>query len=111
MAVAAKVPDVATAAAAAVAHKAPVVTEAMAAVMVVDKAAGAVANTPHAHKAHGDLKAIAVVAAAAVKAVDVLQWVTHNPAAMKADLAAAWASALPALRQVASRTPCAPVSI
>lgn len=83
-------------------HKAPVVTAEM--VAAVD----AVANTPLAHKAHVVPKAMA----AAVKAVvPALPWVTHSPAATKADLAAAWASALPALQPVASPTPCAPVSI
>ena len=66
------------------------------------------ARLMHAHKAHVVPKAMAVVA---VKAVDALPWVTHNRAATKADLAAAWASALPALHLAANPTRCAPVSI
>lgn len=98
------VADVATAAVAVDArHKAPVATAA--AVVAMD----VVANTHPAHKAHGVPKATAVVAVKAV--VHVLPWVTHNRAATKADLAAGWASALPALHQVVNPTPCAPVSI
>ena len=91
-------------AAVAVAHKAPAVTEAM----VEDKAAAldAVANTHPAHKAH-----VVPRAMAAAKAVDAHPSVTRNRAATKVDLAAAWASALPALRQAANPIPCAPVSI
>jgi hypothetical protein len=102
-----KAPDEAMAmavAAVAVAPKAPVVTEAA---VVVD----AVASTAHpAHKAHAVPKDMAVEAVE-VRAVDVRRWVTRNRAAMKADLAAAWASALPALRQVVNPILCAPVSI
>jgi len=102
--VAARAQDVETAmAVVAVAPRAPVVTEAMADRAAVD----AVANTHPAHKAHAPPKAMA----AAVQVVDALPWVTHNRAATKADLAAAWANAHPAPRQVASQTPCAPVSI
>lgn len=113
----AKAPDAATATATAavavveaVAHKVPVVTEAMVLAMVVtvDKeAADAVANTHLAHKVHGVHKAMV----AAVKAVDVHPWVTRNRAATKADSAAAWASALPAPHPAANPIPCAPVSI
>jgi hypothetical protein len=86
-----------------VAPKAHVATQAM-----VDKAAvDAVANTLHAPRAHEVPKAMA----AAVKAVDAHPWVMHNPAAMKADLAAAWASVLPVARRAANPIPCAPVSI
>jgi hypothetical protein len=87
----------------AVAHKAPVVTEAM----LAKAAADAVANTHPAHKVRVVPKAMA----AAVKVVDARPWATRNRVAMKADLAAAWASALPAPRQVANPIPCAPVSI
>ena len=92
-----------------VAPKAPVVTV----VAMVDKAAAvdAVANTHPVHKAHAVPKAMAVATAVVVKAVDAHPWETRNRVAMKADLAAAWASALRARRQVVNPTLCAPVSI
>lgn len=108
-----KVPDVATAVAVDAAHKAPVATVVeMAAATVVAKVVADVVETttrpaPKARAVPSKVMAVAAV----VKAVDAHPWVTHNPAAMKADLAAAWASALPALRQVANQTRCAPVSI
>ena len=46
-----------------------------------------------------------------VKAVHAHPWVTHNPAATKVDLEAAWASALPAAPQAVNLILCAPVSI
>lgn len=94
---------VAVVTAVAVAHKVHVAT-------VVAMAADAVVNTRRrAHKAHAAPKAAMVVAV--VKAVAVLLWVTHNRAATKADLAAAWVSALPAQQLAANLIPCAPVSI
>lgn len=99
----------------AVAPKAPVVTvatvvAAMAVVMVVTAAKAAVdavANTHPAHKAHAVPKAMA----AGVRAVDAHLWVMRNRAAMKADLAAAWVSALPVPQRAVNLTRCAPVSI
>ena len=113
--VAAKAQDVETVAvtvvAAAAVRKLPVVTAAVAAVVVMAAAkAGAVANTMlHVLKAHVVLKDMAV--AVVVKAVHAHPWVTHNPAATKVDLEAAWASALPAAHQAVNLTLCAPVSI
>lgn len=80
-------------------HKVPEAME----VAAVD----AVANTPPAHKVPVVLRATVV----AVRAEAALPWVMHNPVATKADLAAAWASALPARRRAVNPIPCAPVSI
>jgi hypothetical protein len=114
--VAAKAQDVEMAAAAvAVVLKAPVVTAVVTVVTVVVVAAAkaavdAVANTTrHAHKVH--VVPSKAMVAVAVKAVDAHPWVTHNRAATKADLAAVWASVLPAPHRVVNLTRCAPVWI
>ena len=82
----------------AVAAKAHVVTQVMAAAVLV---AVVVASKPLVHKAHGHLKV-----------ADVAPWATHNPAAMKVVLPVAHPSrAHHARRPVVSPTRCAPASI
>ena len=99
--------DVETAVAvAAVAHKVRVETVAVTAVAM---AADVVVNTRRlARKARAVHKAMVAVV---VRAVAVLLWVMRNRAAMKADLAAAWVSALPVPRRAVNPILCAPVSI
>lgn len=94
------------------AHKPHVETAVvMVAVVAAAMAADAVVNTKRlARKVHVVPKAMAAEVVA-VRAADAHRWVTHNRAATKADLAAAWASALPVPRRVVNPILCVPVSI